>query len=196
MPFLTGSRTGGLVVATDQGEVAAERLRVGDLVMTRDNGLQRIRWIGTRQLEAGMRDRDSRLCPLHIAQGTLDGWLPEVAMCASPNQRILAPRDRSLIRFEEHEALVSAKHMVGSRAVPDAGCEAGAYWHPVFDRHEMILVNGAWCEAFHPGDVAMNGLGNAQRFEIYALFPELETLLAEASALTPNAPVVRLPLWH
>ncbi len=196
MPFLTGSRTGGLVVAADLGEVAAERLRVGDPVLTRDNGLQRIRWIGTRRLEAGMLDATSRLCPLHIAQGTLDGWLPEAAFCASPNQRILAPRDRSLIRFEEHEALVSARHMVGSRAAPVAQCEAGTYWQPVFDRHEMILVNGAWCEAFHPGDMALNGLGNAQRFEIFALFPDLETLVAEASALTPNAAVIRLPQWH
>lgn len=196
MPLLTGGGTGGLVVATDRGEVAAETLRVGDLVMTRDNGLQRIRWIGTRRLEGEMLDAGNRLCPLRIAQGMLDGWLPEAEMRASPNQRILAPRDRSLIRFEEHEALVSAKHMVGCHAVPAAGCEDCAYWHPLFDRHEMILVNGAWCEAFHPGDTAVNGLGNAQRFEIYALFPELEALVAEASALSPNAAVIRLPLWH
>ncbi|MCB2159770.1 MAG: Hint domain-containing protein, partial [Rhodobacteraceae bacterium] len=50
MPVLTT----GLVIATEEGEVPAETLRVGDRVLTRDNGVQRIRWIGSSALTDDM----------------------------------------------------------------------------------------------------------------------------------------------
>ncbi|QUJ76733.1 Hint domain-containing protein [Sulfitobacter albidus] len=51
--------TPGTRIATDRGGLRVEDLRVGDLVKTRDNGLQPIRWIGTKVLNA----RDLALAP-------------------------------------------------------------------------------------------------------------------------------------
>lgn len=190
MPFLTG----GCVIATDRGEVPAEVLRVGDRIITRDNGLQRLRWIGTRRLNRADLFANDHLRPLLVRQGSLDGWLPEGDIRVSPNQRILAPRDRSLVHFEEHEALISAKHMIDMRP---AGASASiSYTCVLFDRHEMILLNGVWTEAFHPGDIAVNGMGNAQRFELYALYPELQALFAEAVAKAVPGQVVPFPRQH
>ena len=45
----------------------------------------------------------------------------------------------------------------------------------MFDRHEVVLGNGAWTESFQPGDLTLKGMGNAQRNEIFELFPELKT---------------------
>ena len=45
----------------------------------------------------------------------------------------------------------------------------------MFDRHEVVLSNGAWTESFQPGDYTLKGMGNAQRKEIFELFPELKT---------------------
>ena len=45
--------TPGTLIATPQGERKVEDLQAGDRVITRDNGIQEIRWIGTRTLEAG-----------------------------------------------------------------------------------------------------------------------------------------------
>jgi hypothetical protein len=52
---------------------------------------------------------------------------------------------------------------------------ATTYIHFMFDRHEVVLSNGAWTESFQPGDYSLKGLGNAQRNEILELFPELKT---------------------
>ncbi|MCB1347866.1 MAG: hypothetical protein KDK11_04195, partial [Maritimibacter sp.] len=41
--------------------------------------------------------------------------------------------------------------------------------------HEVVLSNGAWTESFQPGDYALAGVGNAQRQELFELFPELQT---------------------
>ncbi|HSF92831.1 MAG TPA: Hint domain-containing protein, partial [Paracoccaceae bacterium] len=42
--------TPGTGIATPKGEVAVERLKKGDRVLTRDNGIQTIRWIGQKKL--------------------------------------------------------------------------------------------------------------------------------------------------
>ena len=49
------------------------------------------------------------------------------------------------------------------------------YIHFMFDRHEVVLSDGAWTESFQPGDYTLNGIGDAQRQEILELFPELAT---------------------
>lgn len=43
--------TPGTGIATPKGEVAFERLKKGDRVLTRDNGIQTIRWIGRKKLD-------------------------------------------------------------------------------------------------------------------------------------------------
>jgi hypothetical protein len=43
----------------------------------------------------------------------------------------------------------------------------------MFDRHEVVLSDGAWTESFQPGDYTLNGIGDEQRQEILELFPEL-----------------------
>ena len=45
----------------------------------------------------------------------------------------------------------------------------------MFDQHEVVLSDGAWTESFQPGDHSLAGIGNAQRNEIFELFPELES---------------------
>ena len=52
---------------------------------------------------------------------------------------------------------------------------ATTYIHVMFDQHEVILSDGAWSESFQPGDMTLGAMGDAQRAEIIALFPELET---------------------
>ncbi|MCV2870049.1 Hint domain-containing protein [Defluviimonas sp. WL0002] len=192
MPFLTE----GCVIATDRGELPAEALRLDDRVITRDNGLQALRWIGKCQLSRLAAAECDHLRPLLLRRGGLDGMLPESDMQISPSQRVLAPRDRSLLHFEEHEALVSAKHMVGLRTASSGPVAASCYIHLLFDRHELILANGIWTEAFHPGDISLNGMGNAQRFELYALYPELQTLFGEGVTKAAPGQVIPLPQRH
>ena len=47
------------------------------------------------------------------------------------------------------------------------------YVHLLFDAHEVILADGAWSESFQPGDRTLAGFDDAQRRELYAIFPEL-----------------------
>jgi len=49
-----------------------------------------------------------------------------------------------------------------------------SYIHFMFDQHEVVLSNGAWTESFQPGEQVLDGMGNAQKLEIFDLFPELQ----------------------
>lgn len=167
--------TPGTMIATPKGEVLVETLRAGDKVITRDNGIQEIRWTGAKPVS--WRDLAARphLKPILVRQGSLGNGLPERDMMVSPNHRLLVANDRTALYFDEHEVLVAAKHLVGGKGVQQVDSIGTCYIHFMFDQHEVVLSNGAWTESFQPGDYTLKGMGNAQRSEIFELFPELKT---------------------
>lgn len=167
--------TPGTRIATPRGEVAVEELKMGDRVITRDNGLQRIRWVGKRAMTQSEVRTSKALAPVRILKGALGNDLPERDMMVSPNHRMLVANDKTALYFEESEVLVAAKHLTGLQGVSIMGPIDVTYIHLMFDQHEVILSDGAWSESFQPGLQSLAGVGNAQRLELLTLFPELGT---------------------
>jgi Ca2+-binding RTX toxin-like protein len=167
--------TPGTAIATARGERLVQELRVGDRIITRDNGIQEIRWIGAKPLSAQEMARSPHLRPVLIKRGSLGDNLPERDMMVSPNHRMLVSNEKTALYFEENEVLAAAKHMTGSQGIAEATASATTYIHFMFDQHEVVLSNGCWSESFQSGDYSLQGLGNAQRAEILELFPELGT---------------------
>tara|TARA_R110002049_G_scaffold10127_1_gene50109 strand:- start:67662 stop:70604 length:2943 start_codon:yes stop_codon:yes gene_type:complete len=167
--------TPGTRIATPKGEVRVENLQVGDRVITRDNGIQTIRWIGARDMTGAELEGAAHLKPVLIRQGALGNDLPERDMMVSPNHRVLVANDKTALYFEEREVLVAAKHLTGLDGIDIVDVSSTTYIHVMFDRHEVILSDGTWTESFQPGDMSLAGIGKAQRSEILELFPELAT---------------------
>ncbi|MCI5087325.1 MAG: Hint domain-containing protein, partial [Rhodovulum sp.] len=167
--------TPGTTIATPRGEVLVETLREGDKVITRDNGIQEIRWVGERALDGRELSKASHLRPIMIKAGSLGQGLPERDMLVSPNHRVLVSNDRTALYFEEREVLVAAKHLVNNSSIQALDTTGTTYIHFMFDQHEVVLSNGSWTESFQPGDYTLKGMGNAQRNEIFELFPELQS---------------------
>ncbi|WP_298431658.1 Hint domain-containing protein [uncultured Jannaschia sp.] len=165
--------TPGTLIATPRGEVPVESLSVGDRIITRDNGIQVVRWIGSRTMEAAELKTDGTLRPVLIRAGALGHGLPERDMKVSPQHRMLIANDETMLYFDEREVLIAAKHLVGRPGIERAEPEDTTYIHVMFDNHEVILSDGAWTESFQPGDQTLKGLGEPQREEIFAIFPEL-----------------------
>ena len=167
--------TPGTRIATPKGEVPVERLKAGDRVITRDNGIQEIKWVGARAISFTELAKAEHLAPIHIRAGALGNGLPERDMMLSPNHRVLVANDRTSLYFDEREVLAAAKHLVDSKGVQTAQPMGVTYVHFMCQNHEVVLSDGAWTESFQPGDHSLNGIGNAQRQELFELFPELET---------------------
>jgi Ca2+-binding RTX toxin-like protein len=161
-------------ILTPMGEVAVENLRKGDQVVTRDNGLQTIRWVGRKHVSGRDLMVRSELRPILIKQGALGPNQPERDMMVSPSHRMLLVSEQAELLFEEREVLVAAKHLTHLNGVEQVDVVGVDYIHFLCDNHEVVLADGAWSESFQPGEYSMNGIGKEQRDEIYALFPELQ----------------------
>lgn len=160
------------LIATLTGECPVEELRPGDRVVTRDNGLQTVRWVGRTQFFLHDFQAEPHLLPVFIRQGALGKGLPERDMMVSPNHRILVTSERTALRYREPEVLVAAKHL-SAPGVHTIQCAGTTYIHFMCDRHEIVLADGIWTETFQPDDNSLKGIGNAQRLEIFEIFPDL-----------------------
>nr|MCW1951450.1 Hint domain-containing protein [Octadecabacter sp.] len=153
-------------IATPQGLVAIEDLEVGDTVVTRDHGLQPIRWIEGRSIPAV-----DRFAPIKIRKNVLAGQDRELIV--SPQHRVLFQGYRAELLFGESEVLVAAKYLVDGMDVTQDAAEMVTYVHMLFDQHEVIYAEGAATESFHPGDIGFSAVSDAAREELFAIFPEL-----------------------
>lgn len=173
--------TPGTLIATPQGVRLVEDLRPGDQVITRDNGIQEIRWKGMRGLVGRELAQHKHLTPIRISKGALGGDLPARDILLSPNHRVLVSSDKTVLYFEEREVLVSAKYLSGMPGVAPVDALCVTYIHIMFDQHEVVLSDGIWTESFQPGDYSLAGIGQAQRSELEHLFPDLKTPAGIAS---------------
>jgi len=165
--------TPGTMILTATGGRPIETLKPGDKGVTRDNGLQEIRWVGTKVLDGRKLLESPHLRPILIRKGALGRGLPERDMMVSPNHRMLIANDKTTLLFEDREVLVAAKHLVNGTSIQQVDSIGLSYIHMMFDTHEIVLGDGAWTESFQPGDYSLKGIGDAQRNEIFELFPEL-----------------------
>ncbi|TMV38466.1 type I secretion protein, partial [Thioclava sp. BHET1] len=83
------------MIATPQGERLVEELRVGDKIITRDNGIQEIRWLNHRVMDGKTLLANPNMRPILIRKGALGNGLPERDMMVSPNHRMLVANERT-----------------------------------------------------------------------------------------------------
>lgn len=162
----------GSLIDTDKGPKRVEEIAVGDLVLTRDNGYQPVRWVGHHvQTPASMAARPE-LAAVILRQGALGAGLPLRDMRVSPWHRMLLCGQRAEMMFGEYEVLVPAIHLVGQPGITRETAPQ-TYIHLLFDEHQILRADGAWSESFQPGAKTLAGMGEEQRSELFALFPEL-----------------------
>ncbi|MEM7075154.1 MAG: Hint domain-containing protein [Pseudomonadota bacterium] len=161
----------GTHILTEQGDKAVETLSPGDMILTRDEGMQPLRWIGRRRV-AGTGD----FAPVRIAARTFG---PHNEIWLSPLHRVLIRDGLAELLFGDREVLVAARDLVNDHSVrvePRAEVE---YVHLLFDRHQVIISEGLATESFLPGPQIIHSFEAEMVAEVYALFPELERDTAE-----------------
>lgn len=164
----------GTMIETEHGPLAVEDLRLGMRVATRDNGLQALRWIGSRVLGSKALGVAPQLRPIRIAAGALGKGLPRRALIVSPQHRILVRSRIAQKMFGTAEVLVAAKQLCQLDGIDIAeDLDEVTYVHFLFDSHQIVWANGAESESLLPGPEALRSVGPAAVAEIYAIFPEL-----------------------
>lgn len=155
----------GTLIDTASGERPVEMLKPGDRVMTRDAGLQPVRWIGSKTVRG-----HGRFAPVRIAAGMYGA---DRDVYVSPQHRILVSGWQVELWFGETEVLVPAKALVDGQGVCWAPQDIVRYVHILFDAHQIVSTGGLDSESFYPGQLALGALAEETAQELYALFPEL-----------------------
>ncbi len=179
----------GTLIETETGPRAIETLRPGDRVRTLDHGLQPLRWIGRRDLDATALAAAPHLAPVRIRAEALGRGLPRHDLLVSPQHRILLRSAIAERMSGAREVLIGAKHLIGYPGITQMPPGAGpvSYLHLLFDRHEVVFANGAEAESLYTGAQALRSLTRAARAEIFELFPELRRPEAAPETARPLA---------
>ena len=158
--FAAGTR-----IATTTGLRAIETLQPRDQVITRDNGLQPVRWVSQSTVPA-----TGNLAPVRIPAG----WFgAERDLLVSPQHRMLFCGAAATLLFDENEILIPAVHLVNGSTVRQETGGTVTYVHLLFDQHEIIYAEGAPSESFHPGAQAVSALDTPVREELFRIMPDL-----------------------
>ncbi|MCB1338385.1 MAG: Hint domain-containing protein [Maritimibacter sp.] len=152
--FATSGLAQSSVVETARGPVLARDLRLGDKVVTRDKGLQSIRWIGESTVMYGEPDAApddmTGPRPIRIRAGAHGTSADAGNLVVAPGQRLLVRNPLNELLFATDEVMAEAgdlTHLADIDAVPRA---VGRWMHLLLDSHELLRVNGIWMESFAP----------------------------------------------
>lgn len=152
----------GTCLETAEGPKAVELVSIGDLVRTRDHGLQPVRWIGQAS-----RPARGPHAPIRISRGLFG---QHGQLLVSPQHRILFRTVRAELLFETDEVLVKAKDLVDGCSIERIESDQYVrYFHILFDRHEIVIANGLETESYQPGDHSLEAFDRETRAEILDL---------------------------
>lgn len=167
----------GTMIETDIGPRLVEDLMLGDMIRTRDDGFQPIRWIGQREVAA-----EGKFAPIYVAANTFGR---HGALRLSPEHRILIEDAMAELLFGDAEVLVAAKNLVNDTSVRPMSGGMVTYFHIMFDRHQVIYAEDLATESFLPGPQTARSFDHDVLDEICTLFPELDP--TTGSGYSPSA---------
>ena len=166
----------GTLIMTDRGERPVETLEPGDMILTKDHGLQPLRWIGQRAIAA-----QGDHAPIRIAAHSFG---VHRTLLVSPQHRVLIGDGLAELLFGDAEVLVAAKHLLNDSTVTRVTGGCVTYVHLMFDEHQVIYSEGLPTESFLPGPQVCSDLEQATLDEICELFPEIDPRTGEGYSAT------------
>lgn len=166
--------TPGTMIKTAEGDLPVELLTEGDLIQTKDNGLQPLVWTGNRVLSGARMRAAPELAPVRIRAGALSIDIPDQELLVSPDHRIVLRGPRAQALFSCDEVLVAARDLVNDRSITiERGHAQLTYIHLALPQHEVIFANQVETESFHPMSAGLDSLGDDDRARLLGELPDL-----------------------
>jgi hypothetical protein len=160
--FAAGTR-----IATPQGPVAVESLKVGDEVCTVLGGKpQAITWVGHRRIDCAKHNAPRLVWPVRIAAGAFGRGQPSRDLLLSPDHAVYVDG-----------VLIPVKHLLNGATIAQVPCDSVTYHHVELARHDVLLAEDMPAESYLAGadrTVFANHAG------VVAMHPDLSSRVWEA----------------
>jgi hypothetical protein len=157
----------GTLIETIDGPRAIETLEDGNMIETRDGGMQPLRWSGCTTVVA-----TGDLAPVVITAGTFGSTTDLVV---SPQHAVLITGWRAELFYGEDKVLVRAVDLLDHDGVNRRLGGVVNYWHILFDAHQVVTASDLWSERLYPGEMTMDAISPKSRCEINELLEDITT---------------------
>ena len=116
-----------------------EDLAIGDKLLTRDDGVQQVRWIGQSTVRAV-----GEMAPIRIRAGTLNNAHD---LIVSPDHRLFIYQREDKLGAGRSELLIKARHLVNEDTIVVQDGGFIDYFQLLFDGHQIIYAEGIAAES-------------------------------------------------
>ena len=128
----------GTRILTEHGEIAVERLAIGDRVVTADGDARPIRWIGNRTVYLSRHPAPQMARPVLIRANAVADGVPHRDLLVSPDHAVLIDG-----------LLVLARTLVNGGSIEyDLKCDTAIYYHVELETHDILLAEALPAESY------------------------------------------------
>lgn len=167
----------GTHVMTARGEVLVERLQVGDRVITRDHGMQTVRYVGSEKMT--VTDENA---PILFRKGAIKNARD---LIVSADHRMVVKGAEAMMLYGVKEVLIPAQKLVNGETILRAIGGEVEFFQIVTNQHEVIYCEAAASESFMPDENGIDTLSPENKADVFKAFPTL------ASATDSYGPAAR-----
>lgn len=176
--------TPGTLIRTVRGDRPVETLQPGDLIATRDAGMQPLRLLARTEVTPARLAATPSLLPVRIAKGAFGPDKPARTMEVSPQHRLLVKGHAVELYYCTPEALAPAVAFInGTTITQPRRTTPVTYLHLVFDAHHILWSDGIESESFLFGEEMLAAGPPALLGEMHELFDDLRPLAKPARPL-------------
>ncbi len=127
----------GTHILTARGDIAVERLREQDLVVTASGAMQPIVWIGQRHVDFRRHPNKLRVLPVHVAAHAFGPEQPRCALLLSPDHAVYVD-----------DVLIPIRYLINDTSIVQIECDAITYYHVELPHHDVLLAEGLPTESY------------------------------------------------
>lgn len=176
---------GTMITMASGAQKPVEELVAGDMVLTRDDGAQPLRWIGQTTTRA-----TGEGAPILIRAGTLNN---AGDLLVSPDHRLFVYQRHDRMGAGRSELLVKARHLINGDSVRRIEGGFVEYFQLLFDDHQIIYAEGIAAETLLVDTRTRAALPQALENKVGAALPAHDNRLradfelSETLACRPDA---------
>jgi len=163
--FAAGTR-----IATEDGDVPVEALRVGDRVRCLFGGTAPIAWLGQRRIDCRRHPTPEAVWPVRVLAGAFAPSVPGRDLLLSPDHAVYADG-----------VLIPVKYLINDRTVLREPVESVTYHHVELPRHDILFAEGLAAESF----LDTGGKADFEGGSPVRLHPDFWSLKWEANGCAP-----------
>ncbi len=161
----------GTHIATASGQVAVERLTIGDVVRARFAGAAPIVWIGRRSIDCRRHPEPLSVWPVRIEADAFGPAIPARDLLLSPDHAVYV-----------EGVLIPVKYLINGTTIARLPVDQVTYFHVELAEHDVLLAEGLEAESWLDcggRDVFENAAGPI------VLHPDLDARRWEALGCAP-----------